>query len=131
MCGIAGWIDWVEDLTQRKPILERMTQTLAARGPDASGYWFSTHAAIGHRRLIVVDAAGGIQPMVRRFGDRTYVLTYNGELYNTEEIRRDLKTLGAHLRILFGYRGPVTCLYPVGARLSGPVQRYFCLWNLG
>jgi asparagine synthase (glutamine-hydrolysing) len=94
MCGIAGWIDWEEDLTQRKPVLEKMTETLAERGPDASGYWTSPRAGIGHRRLIVVDPSGGAQPMIRRFGERTYVLTYNGELYNTEEIRGNLKTLG-------------------------------------
>jgi asparagine synthase (glutamine-hydrolysing) len=94
MCGIAGWIDWEQDLTQSRLILEKMTETLTSRGPDASGYWLSPRAAIGHRRLIVVDPAGGAQPMVRRFGHRTYVLTYNGELYNTEEIRQDLKILG-------------------------------------
>jgi asparagine synthase (glutamine-hydrolysing) len=94
MCGIAGWIDWEQDLTQNRPVLEKMTETLTPRGPDASGYWISPRAAIGHRRLIVVDPTGGAQPMVRHFGDQTYVLTYNGELYNTEEIRQDLKTLG-------------------------------------
>jgi asparagine synthase (glutamine-hydrolysing) len=94
MCGIAGWIDWEQDLTQSRPILEKMTETLTPRGPDASGYWVSSRAAIGHRRLIVVDPSGGSQPMVRCYEERTYVLTYNGELYNTEEIRRDLITLG-------------------------------------
>lgn len=94
MCGITGWIDWEQDLTQSRHTLETMTETLTPRGPDASGYWFSPQAAIGHRRLIVIDPDGGTQPMVRRFGDRTYVLTYNGELYNTEEIRQDLIKLG-------------------------------------
>ncbi|MDK2820285.1 MAG: hypothetical protein PWP31_250 [Clostridia bacterium] len=43
-----------------------MTNVLTCRGPDASGTWLSPHAAIGHRRLIVVDPAGGSQPMIRR-----------------------------------------------------------------
>ncbi|HBE77834.1 MAG TPA: asparagine synthase (glutamine-hydrolyzing) [Firmicutes bacterium] len=94
MCGITGWIDWKEDLTQERPILERMTEALAARGPDAFGYWVSERAAIGHRRLVVVDPEGGKQPMVRQNGSRHYVLTYNGELYNTEEVRRDLLARG-------------------------------------
>ncbi|HEX3045437.1 MAG TPA: asparagine synthase (glutamine-hydrolyzing) [Bacillota bacterium] len=94
MCGICGWIDWEIDLTQHKPIVEAMTRSLAARGPDASGYWWSKHAGIGHRRLIVVDPEGGAQPMVRSFGNETFILTYNGELYNTAEIRSDLQTLG-------------------------------------
>jgi asparagine synthase (glutamine-hydrolysing) len=94
MCGITGWIDWEEDLTQKRSILEKMTETLAARGPDASGYWFGERAAIGHRRLVVVDPEGGKQPMIRQSGDRLYVLSYNGELYNTDEIRRDLIARG-------------------------------------
>jgi asparagine synthase (glutamine-hydrolysing) len=94
MCGITGWIDWEEDLTQKRSILEKMTETLAARGPDAGGYWFGERAAIGHRRLVVVDPEGGKQPMIRQSGDRLYVLSYNGELYNTDEIRRDLIARG-------------------------------------
>jgi asparagine synthase (glutamine-hydrolysing) len=98
MCGITGWIDWEEDLTQKRPILEKMTERLAARGPDADGFWVSERAAIGHRRLIVVDPEGGKQPMIRQQGDRSYVLTYNGELYNTDEVRRDLIARGHHFQ---------------------------------
>lgn len=94
MCGITGWIDWEEDLTQNRPILEKMTKTLEARGPDAYGYWVSARAGIGHRRLVVVDPEGGKQPMIRQIGDRFYVLTYNGELYNTDEIRKELISKG-------------------------------------
>ncbi len=94
MCGIAGWIDWERDLRRECPVITEMTGTLAARGPDASGFWLSEHAALGHRRLIVVDPAGGGQPMVRRRGEREYVLVYNGELYNTPELRRDLEARG-------------------------------------
>lgn len=95
MCGITGWIDWDEDLRSRRPVINRMTDTLSARGPDASGVWISEHAALGHRRLIVVDPAGGGQPMVRRRGGREYVIVYNGELYNTPEIRSELEARGA------------------------------------
>lgn len=98
MCGITGWIDWEEDLTQKRPILEKMMERLAARGPDADGFWVSERAAIGHRRLIVVDPEGGKQPMIRQQGDRFYVLTYNGELYNTDEVRRDLIARGHHFQ---------------------------------
>lgn len=131
MCGITGWVDWKVDLTQNKPIIEKMTAKLAARGPDASGYWISPRAAIGHRRLIVVDPIGGTQPMVRHFRDQTYVLTYNGELYNTEEIRQSLKTLGYQFEsysdtevLLLAYIawGP-ECL----ARLNGIYA--FGIWN--
>ncbi|MFZ5643564.1 MAG: asparagine synthase (glutamine-hydrolyzing) [Bacillota bacterium] len=94
MCGITGWIDWDKDLTMERPILEAMTDTLAFRGPDASGIWLSPRAALGHRRLVVVDPVGGAQPMTRQIGERTYTITYNGELYNTAEIRQELESRG-------------------------------------
>ena len=73
MCGIAGWINFHDNLSEKRDILENMVKTVISRGPDSSGYWISEHAALGHRRLIVVDPAGGIQPMVRNFGDNTYI----------------------------------------------------------
>jgi asparagine synthase (glutamine-hydrolysing) len=94
MCGIAGWIDWQVDLTQQRPVIEAMSETLAPRGPDACGVWLSPRAAIAHRRLIVVDPEGGRQPMVRRYGGHTYVITYNGELYNTPELQQELAARG-------------------------------------
>ena len=94
MCGITGWVDWSEDLTQQRHTLEAMSETLANRGPDAKGYWFSPCAALAHRRLIVIDPKGGGQPMSRLYGERNYIITYNGELYNTPEIRRELETRG-------------------------------------
>lgn len=94
MCGIAGWIDFQANLNLQGPILEAMTQTLANRGPDAAGIWLSNHAALGHRRLVVVDPKGGQQPMIRRQGNNIYVIVYNGELYNTPELRRELEARG-------------------------------------
>ncbi|WP_338828091.1 asparagine synthase (glutamine-hydrolyzing) [Neomoorella thermoacetica] len=98
MCGITGWVDWELDLTGQKNILEAMTATLACRGPDAAGTWVAPRVALGHRRLVVVDPAGGGQPMVRRRGNQTFVLTYNGELYNTGEIREELLSRGYTFR---------------------------------
>ncbi|MFD2612534.1 asparagine synthase (glutamine-hydrolyzing) [Paenibacillus gansuensis] len=94
MCGITGWIDWKKDLTNYPSILETMTETLANRGPDASGTWISAHCAFGHRRLSVIDPENGAQPMVRKVGDDTYTLVYNGELYNALELRKELESRG-------------------------------------
>lgn len=94
MCGITGWIDRDILLPRDRNILEEMTATLTNRGPDAGGYWFSSRAALGHRRLTVVDPEGGSQPMIRKSGDRTFVIVYNGELYNTPELRRELEYKG-------------------------------------
>lgn len=94
MCGIAGWIDNNSDLSTRKYIVEEMMSRLASRGPDAGGIWVSPKALVGHRRLIVVDPSGGGQPMIRSKGNLDFVLTYNGELYNTEELRKELRERG-------------------------------------
>jgi asparagine synthase (glutamine-hydrolysing) len=94
MCGITGWIDTEVDLLQNKEILNSMATTLTPRGPDAYGIWLSARAGLAHRRLVVVDPAGGAQPMLRQRGEEKYVLTYNGELYNTEEIRKELRSKG-------------------------------------
>ncbi|MEK3885992.1 asparagine synthase (glutamine-hydrolyzing) [Bacillus sp. FSL K6-3431] len=94
MCGITGWIDWHQDLTQHVFIVEKMTNTLSRRGPDASNVWSSRHVSLGHTRLIVVDPAGGMQPMAKEKNDQIYKIVYNGELYNTEEIRKELLRRG-------------------------------------
>jgi len=94
MCGIVGWVDWERDLSLKKDVLVCMTQALIPRGPDADGYWLTPRSAFGHRRLIVVDPQGGRQPMIRHRGDHTFTLIYNGELYNTSEIRHELMSRG-------------------------------------
>lgn len=98
MCGITGWMDWQKDLTLYPGILESMTQTMALRGPDASGTWISRHCAFGHRRLSVIDPENGAQPMMRRVGDYLYCIVYNGELYNARELRQELELKGHAFR---------------------------------
>ncbi len=94
MCGITGWVDWKEDLSNEHVILEKMANSIQHRGPDAEGFWFSPHAAFAHRRLIVIDPKGGAQPKTFRSGDYTYALTYNGEIYNFRELRELLQKQG-------------------------------------
>lgn len=94
MCGIAGWINFRRDVTGEHDIIGRMKATMENRGPDAGGSYMSRHAALAHRRLTVVDPEGGAQPMIRKRGSHTYVIVYNGELYNTEDIRAELEERG-------------------------------------
>ncbi|WP_027416445.1 asparagine synthase (glutamine-hydrolyzing) [Aneurinibacillus terranovensis] len=96
MCGFTGWIDWNEDVSQQTETLDGMSKTLIPRGPDSEGVWTTRHAAFAHRRLIVVDPAGGSQPMIRTLGGKTYVMVYNGELYNTDDLRNELRARGHH-----------------------------------
>jgi asparagine synthase (glutamine-hydrolysing) len=94
MCGITGWVHFQKDLSKERHIVESMAETLAKRGPDDTNCWYDRHAAFGHKRLVVVDPLGGIQPMTRKKGDYTYTICYNGELYNTEDIRKELLSKG-------------------------------------
>ena len=94
MCGIAGWIDWQQDLIQHISVMKKMTEILSKRGPDALNIWSSHLASLGHARLAVVDPVGGTQPMKKEKNGCTYTMVYNGELYNTEEIRKDLLKRG-------------------------------------
>nr|AEZ54382.1 PieD [Streptomyces piomogenus] len=71
---------------------------MACRGPDASGTWLSAHAALGHRRLSIIDLAGGVQPMVAETPDGPVVLTYSGEAYNFTELRAELRRRGHEFR---------------------------------
>ena len=94
MCGITGWIDYHKNLGNQIEILEKMTETLAKRGPDDTNIWTDVHVGFGHKRLVVVDPERGKQPMVKTKQENRYTLCYNGELYNTEDIRKELLLKG-------------------------------------
>ena len=95
MCGIVGWVDYERDLGEQKPIVEAMTSTMALRGPDAQGIWIDRHAALGHRRLSVIDLEGGVQPMqATEEGKTVACLTYSGEVYNFVSLREELVKRG-------------------------------------
>jgi len=91
MCGIAGFLGRGSSDT-----LKRMTDVIAHRGPDADGFHVDADAGVylGHRRLSILDIAGGVQPMVDHTG--LLVITFNGEIYNHRELRETLIGLGHH-----------------------------------
>ena len=96
MCGIAGFIQQAPD----REALPRMLARIAHRGPDGEGAWLrpagSWNVALGHRRLAIIDVAGGAQPMAGDDGgaDDAVVITYNGEVYNFAELRARLERDG-------------------------------------
>ena len=90
MCGIAGILSDSIDLRSEKECIFKISRSLRMRGPDAKGEYVTRDAALIHRRLAVIDVENGSQPM--RFGK--YVIVYNGELYNTAEVRRELEAHG-------------------------------------
>src|SRR5438067_12337813 len=96
MCGIAGYVQRAS--CGLRPI-ERMTARLAHRGPDGQGNWERRHGdwriVLGHRRLSIIDPAGGHQPM--ESADGSACITYNGEVYNFRELRLPLERAGHRL----------------------------------
>ena len=97
MCGIAGILSSDIDLRGEKLLVEKMGKTLKKRGPDAAGLYLTPEVVLIHRRLSVIDVENGAQPM--HFGK--YVIVYNGEIYNTDEVRIELEG--------FGYRFDTHC----------------------
>lgn len=96
MCGIVG----ILNLDQRQPIdpavICAMRDSLAHRGPDDAGIFISAGIGLGHRRLSIIDPAGGRQPMLGANGE--VCLTYNGEIYNFKELRTELRSSGVDFR---------------------------------
>jgi len=94
MCGIAGWLSEDHNLYEKSALLTAMSDTLKRRGPDEGGIYIERKIALMHRRLAVVDIENGKQPMVYCDDKEKYILVYNGELYNTEEVRGKLLAKG-------------------------------------
>jgi asparagine synthase (glutamine-hydrolysing) len=96
MCGIAGIFN-VNGEPVSPVIVRRMTDAIAHRGPDGEGFYSDSFVALGHRRLAIIDLSpAGHQPMVSR--DQQVVLSYNGEIYNFQELRAELQGLGYQFR---------------------------------
>jgi asparagine synthase (glutamine-hydrolysing) len=99
MCGIAGWVSYNGNLLLEKETIAKITKTMERRGPDAGGVWIDRHVGLGHRRLSIIDLAGGAQPMNAEEEARTIVsLVYSGEVYNFIELRDELTRLGHRFR---------------------------------
>ena len=93
MCSICGMIDY--NKTPDPQLIGEMGLTMKNRGPDATEDFSDELVALHHNRLAVMDPENGRQPMSAEFGDRTYTIVYNGEIYNSPELRRELELRGA------------------------------------
>jgi len=100
MCGIAGFLQLKAEIDQPlAQVAQTMADTLTHRGPDDSGAWADEAAgiALGHRRLSIIDlSAAGHQPMLSANG--RFVVSYNGEIYNHGDLRKELEAQGAAFR---------------------------------
>lgn len=110
MCGIAGFINFQgHDRKCAQARLKRMTDSLVHRGPDEEGFYIDDHAALGHRRLSIIDLAGGHQPMAIEDGGIQVV--FNGEIYNYPALKKELVAKGYRFHtqsdtetLLYSYR---------------------------
>ncbi len=107
MCGIVGRFAWDDPLESER--VESVVDHLRHRGPDERGFWADERFAFGHRRLSIIDLSSGQQPMSTK--DGIFVVTFNGEIYNYPDLRRELERLGHRFRtssdtevLLHGYR---------------------------
>ena len=98
MCGIAGFVNYrrnyLSDRGKYEHILMKMCQVLYHRGPDESGRVLRENYGLAHTRLSIIDLKNGKQPMSLKVGDNTFSIVYNGEIYNTSELRNDLISKG-------------------------------------
>ena len=94
MCGLVGFTSPTKDISEYKNILNNMNEKLSRRGPDEDGTYYEKNICMAHKRLIVIDPDGGKQPMKLNYQGNTYSIVYNGQLYNTNELKEELKNNG-------------------------------------
>lgn len=127
MCAIAGIIN----LGISEDTVHKMLRTMQRRGPDGSGSYTQPGCTLLHSRLAIIDPVGGSQPMKLRWGQESYILVYNGELYNTEEIRRELLTLG---HVFSGHSDTEVVLHAYAQWAESCLERFngiyaFAVWE--
>ncbi len=129
MCGICGIVYKDKNRVVDRGLLVKMTDTLTHRGPDDSGYYLHGNVGLGHRRLSIVDLSRGHQPIANE--DDTLWISYNGEIYNHQDLRRDLVAKGHRYRTNSDTESIIHCIEQYGAaglhRLRGMFA--FALYN--
>ena len=116
MCAIAG----ILGLPAEKSTIEAMLHTMRRRGPDGKGHYCHRDLCLLHTRLAIIDPTGGAQPMILDRGQERYVISYNGEIYNTDEIRRELLRLG---HSFYGHSDTEVVLHAYAQWKEGALER--------
>ena len=98
MCSICGMIDFKQSQNVSKALVQEMGKVLRHRGPDQNDCYVGENVVFQHNRLAVIDIANGLQPMKCTYEGREYVIVYNGEIYNTVELRRLIEKKGITLK---------------------------------
>src|SRR5574344_2500405 len=131
MCGILGLIDFTKDISNLKDIIFNMNNQLSKRGPDEEGFYYEDNVCLTHKRLIVIDPEGGKQPMSFSYNGNIYTITYNGQLYNSSDLRKELVDNGfifnSHSDTEVLLKSFVKWGYKVVNKLNGIFS--FAIWN--
>ena len=127
MCGIAGLVG----LPVRESVIPTMLATMKRRGPDSQDYFQTDTCCLLHSRLEIIDPEGGKQPMRLDWAGEQYCIVYNGELYNTEEVRQVLQNLGHTFR---GYSDTEVVLHAYAQWSERCVEKFngifaFAVWE--
>ena len=122
MCGIAGFIN-LNDAPPREETVRAMLQPMVCRGPDGDGVKITGPAALGHRRLSIIDLAGGAQPLANE--DETVWVTFNGEIFNYRELRRELVSRGHRFKTESDTETLVHLYEEYGSGLTGHLDGFF------
>ena len=130
MCGFVGFANLKENISSKTNIYN-MNESISKRGPDEDGYYYEEHICLGHTRLIVVDPDGGKQPMSAMKDGNLYTIVYNGQLYNTKDLRSELEENGftfdsySDTEVLL--KSFIFWKYDVVKKLNGIFS--FAIWN--
>lgn len=131
MCGLVGFANPFKDVSSFRNVLNNMNNEIAKRGPDEDGMYFEENVCLGHKRLIVIDPDGGKQPMIFRYQGNTYSLVYNGQIYNTKELKDELSengfTFDGHSDTEVLLKGFSFWKYDIIHKLNGIFS--FAIWN--
>ena len=93
MCGFCGYVNYKKDI-KNKDEIEKMNDIIKHRGPNEQNIYFDKNVALGHVRLSIIDVNNGSQPMKKMYNGYEYIIIYNGEIYNTKELKQDLISKG-------------------------------------
>ena len=96
MCSICGEVNFINEPKVNETKI--MNDTMKHRGPDSDGLFFDNNVSLGHNRLSVIDIENGAQPMCAFYGNKKYTIVYNGEIYNCDELRKEIKKNGIDLK---------------------------------
>lgn len=94
MCGFVGIINYTKDVSNSINLVKKMNRKISRRGPDNEGYYIEKNILFGHKRLAIIDIENGLQPMSYIYSECKYTIIYNGQLYNSKELREELNELG-------------------------------------